>query len=122
MNTALALENITLRLQAVEIREMCVTEDAIVVRLTDNRTISAPLYWFPRLAAGLPAELATFELTGDGIHWPLLDEDIAVSRLLLGKSTVGESPQSFARWQKWLAARCNGQTTARFAAEFEEQS
>ena len=66
------------------------TEDELVVRLVDGRVISVPLAWFPRLANAMPPERAQFELLGDGqgIHWPLLDEDISVQGLLAGKSSI----------------------------------
>jgi hypothetical protein len=32
-----------------------------------------------------------------GIHWPDLDEDIAIHTLLLGRGS-GESPESLKRW------------------------
>ncbi|NVZ07836.1 DUF2442 domain-containing protein [Allochromatium humboldtianum] len=66
------------------------TEDELVVRLVDGRIISVPLAWFPRLANAMPPERAQFELLGDGrgIHWPLLDEDISVQSLLIGKSRL----------------------------------
>ena len=33
-----------------------VSKDALIVGLSDGRTISAPLVWFPRLLHGTPAE------------------------------------------------------------------
>jgi hypothetical protein len=71
---------------AVEIAEaraqgVRVDEDRLVVDLTDGRTISVPLVWYPRLWRGRPEERARFEIIGDGtyIHWPELDEDLSVS-------------------------------------------
>jgi hypothetical protein len=62
------------------------TDDELVVGLADGRTLSAPLAWFPRLAAARPGDRAVFELLGggQGIHWPKLDEDISVLGLLAG--------------------------------------
>ena len=75
------------------------TEDALVVELSDGRTISAPLAWFPRLAHGTPSERAHWQLIGrgEGIHWPDLDEDISVGSLLAGRRS-GETQQSLGRW------------------------
>src|SRR2546423_15036448 len=72
--------------------EATVTESDIVVRLTDGRTISVPLAWFPRLLAASPAERAQFELIGDGIglHWPSLDEDLSVAGM--GRGVRPQTP------------------------------
>ena len=83
--------------QAIEVR---VSAELLEVRLSDGRTISAPLNWYPRLADGSLAERNNWQLLGDGhgIHWPDLDEDISVENLLLGQRS-GESPQSLAKWR-----------------------
>jgi hypothetical protein len=75
------------------------------VDLRDGRTITVPLEWYPRLAHASTAERANWRLigTGEGIHWPDLDEDISIEGLLAGRPS-GESPASF---QKWLARRSN---------------
>jgi len=59
---------------------------SLIVDLTDGRTISAPLIWFPLLANASATELKNWELLGDGdgIHWPDLDEDLSVAGLLIG--------------------------------------
>ncbi|QEG35526.1 DUF2442 domain-containing protein [Bythopirellula goksoeyrii] len=76
---------------------------SLTVDLTDGRTISVPLAWFPRLLHGTPTERQNWRLIagGTGIHWADLDEDISVENLLSGKSS-GESQSSL---QKWLALR-----------------
>jgi Protein of unknown function (DUF2442) len=60
------------------------TADEMHVALADGRRVSVPLAWFPRLANAKPDELAGFELlgSGEGIHWPKLDEDLSVAGLL----------------------------------------
>lgn len=75
------------------------TEDVLVVELSDGRTISVPLAWFPRLAHGTPSERTNWQLIGrgEGIHWPDLDEDISVRSLLAGRRS-GETQQSLGRW------------------------
>ncbi len=62
------------------------TASELVVGLTDGRTISVPLVWFPRLLAGTEKQRAHWELlgNGEGIHWPELDEDLSVEGLLRG--------------------------------------
>ena len=61
-----------------------VTEDALHVVLADGREVSAPLAWFPRLANATEQERNRWRLIGSGfgIHWPDVDEDISVERLL----------------------------------------
>jgi hypothetical protein len=89
---------------AIEIRmasaqNVQATDDSLIVDLSDGRTVSAPLAWFPRLLHGTPAERNKWRLIGDGegIHWPELDEDISVENLILGKPS-GESQKSFKKW------------------------
>lgn len=96
--TTLAIE-----LRMVSAQNVQVTDDALIVDLSDGRTVSVPLAWFPRLLHGTPAERNKWRLIGDGegIHWPDLDEDISVENLILGKPS-GESQKSF---KKWLEAR-----------------
>jgi hypothetical protein len=76
-----------------------VTKDNLMVALTDGRTVSAPLAWYPRLLHGTPLERKKWRLIGggEGIHWPDLDEDISVEHLVLGKPS-GESQRSLKEW------------------------
>lgn len=76
-----------------------VSDDALSVELTDGRTISAPVAWYPRLSQGTADERNHWRLVGNGggIHWPDLDEDISVENLLAGQPS-GESQTSFKRW------------------------
>ena len=87
---------------AVRVR---VTEDSLIVELSDGRTISVPVAWYPRLLHGSTDERNHWRLIagGHGVHWPDLDEDIRVENLLAGKP-AGESQASF---QKWLSLRQN---------------
>ncbi|HYH86674.1 MAG TPA: DUF2442 domain-containing protein [Pyrinomonadaceae bacterium] len=80
-------------------QNVSVTDDTLAVDLSDGRTISVPLAWFPRLLHGTPEERNNWRFIGDkeGIHWPDLDEDISVENLLAGKPS-GESQSSFKRW------------------------
>ena len=59
--------------------------DALTVRLSDGRTVTVPLEWFPRLRAATVEQRANWRLIGDGvgIHWPDLDEDLSVEGLLV---------------------------------------
>jgi hypothetical protein len=85
----------------VEVRaqSLVVTEDSLIVDLSDGRSITVPLAWYPRLVHGTPEERNNWRWIGDGegIHWSDLDEDISVENLILGKAS-GESQDSFRRW------------------------
>ena len=82
-------------------QDVVVTDDTLTVDLADGRTISVPLGWYPRLLQGSVDERQNWRLVGQGqgIHWPALDEDIAVEDLILGKPS-GESQQSLRQWQQ----------------------
>jgi hypothetical protein len=82
--------------EMVSAQNVRVTDDALIVDLSDGRTASVPLAWFPRLLHGTPEERNKWRLIGEGegIHWPDLDEDISVENLILGKPS-GESQKSF---------------------------
>lgn len=75
------------------------TEDSVVVDLRDGRTVSAPLAWYPRLLHGTPEERDNWRLigSGEGIHWPDLDEDLSIDCLISGRPS-GESQASLKRW------------------------
>ena len=77
-----------------------VTDHTLVVELRDDRSVSVPIDWYPRLAEGRPSERRSWEFIGPGIgiHWPDLDEDISVEGLLLGLPS-GESAASLQRWR-----------------------
>jgi len=85
------------------IEKVITTEDTLTVELSDGRTISVPLAWFPRLMHSTQEERNNWRLIGkgEGIHWEDIDEDISVEALLIGKSS-GESQLSF---KKWLSGR-----------------
>ncbi|HWD57309.1 MAG TPA: DUF2442 domain-containing protein [Stellaceae bacterium] len=55
------------------------------VELSDGRTISVPLAWFPRLQDATQEQLQNYELSPYGLHWEELDEDISVAGLLAGR-------------------------------------
>ena len=76
-----------------------ITNDTLSVDLSDGRTISVPLAWFPRLMHSTPAERNNWRLIGKGhgIHWEDIDEDISIENLLAGKAS-GESQSSFKKW------------------------
>lgn len=78
------------------IQDVRVTRDEIIARLIDGRLISVPLAWSWRLSEGSPAQRANFRIigTGQGIHWPDLDEDISVQGMLHGTPARPHKPRA----------------------------
>jgi hypothetical protein len=75
-----------------------VTNDSLTFNLSDGRSVSAPLAWYPRLMHGNRKERNNWEIgSGVGVHWPDLDEDISVENLLKGQPS-GERQKSLQRW------------------------
>jgi hypothetical protein len=68
------------------ISTVVVTGETITAHLADGRTISVPLAWSWRLSNATPEQRAHFEIigSGQGIHWPDVDEDISAIGMLLG--------------------------------------
>ena len=68
------------------IQRVRLTKDQIIADLVDGRVISVPLAWSWRLSEATTAQRANFRLigTGQGVHWPDVDEDISVEGLLHG--------------------------------------
>lgn len=87
------------RRRAPVITAVTMTEEAVQFELSDGRTVTAPLAWYPRLAHGTLAERAHWRLVGRGagVHWPDLDEDISLEGVLAGRPS-GESQASLKRW------------------------
>ena len=85
-----------------------IADDALRVDLSDGRTVTVPLGWYPRLASGSPRERRNWRLigAGEGIHWPDLDEDISVEGILAGRPSA-ESQPSFERWLSSRGPRAN---------------
>jgi hypothetical protein len=86
--------------RAVDVR---VDSETLSVDLTDGRTISVPVSWYPRLFHATAPERKNWRMVGagDGIHFPELDEDISIAALIAGKP----SAESQASLRKWLAGR-----------------
>lgn len=61
-------------------------DEMMQVHLIDGRVISVPAIWFPLLHEATAEQRAHYELGGGGqsLHWPEIDEDIAVAGLLAG--------------------------------------
>ena len=73
------------------IKTVRVTSEEIVAELMDGRTITVPLAWSWRLSGATPAQRSNFRIvgTGQGIHWPDVDEDISVEGMLRGSPAPG---------------------------------
>ncbi len=89
-----------------------VSVDTLCVDLSDGRTISVPLSWYPRLLHATVVERKHWRLIGRGlgIHWEDLDEDISVEGLLAGKPS-GESQTSFSNWLAKRSSRISMRST-----------
>lgn len=68
------------------------------VDLTDGRTIGIPLAWFPRLLHATAEQRQHYRLgvSGNGLHWEELDEDISVEGLLAGRGDLTHRPSQAA--------------------------
>jgi hypothetical protein len=94
--TTLAFE-----IRLTQTQSISISEDTLTADLSDGRTISVPLNWYPRLLHGTPEERANWRLIGkgEGIHWPDLDEDISAENMIYGQPS-GESQKSLQKWQE----------------------
>lgn len=59
------------------------------VSLADGRSLSAPLWWYPRLLGASPEARNIVEFMPMGLHWPAIDEDISVASILRGQKAPG---------------------------------
>ena len=93
--------------QMPTIQRVIVTDDALSVDLSDGRTLSVPLAWYPRLLHGSIEERNDWRFIGDGsgIHWNQLDEDVSTKNLIFGQRS-GESQKSFQRWLLGRGVTC----------------
>jgi hypothetical protein len=68
------------------IKTLQITNDSIVAHLVDGRIISVPLAWSWRLSEATDQERKDFEIlgSGQGVHWPQIDEDISAWGMLHG--------------------------------------
>ncbi len=68
------------------IQQVRVSKDEIIATLEDGRGIRVPLAWSWRLSEATPAQRAHFRIigSGQGVHWPDIDEDISVEGMLHG--------------------------------------
>lgn len=69
------------RWHAVDVK---IDDVVLQVQLSDGRSVTVPLEWFPKLRDASPEQRANWRLIGRGvgIHWEDLDEDLSVSALM----------------------------------------
>ena len=93
------MSTLAIEIQVPYAEDVTVTQEDLNVDLSDGRTISVPVAWFPRLLYSTQKERDNWRLIGrgHGIHWEEIDEDISVEGLLAGKPS-GESQASFKKW------------------------
>jgi len=93
------MSSLSLGMRTVTVLRVTVSEDSLAVDLSDGRTVSVPLMWYPRLVHATPRERRNWRLIagGQGIHWPELDEDLSVEGIVMGRAS-GESQASLKRW------------------------
>ena len=70
----------------LSIISIVIEDDKITAAISDGRSVSIPIAWFPRLCNGSAKQLKSFEISpsGYGVHWPDLDEDISIKSFVLG--------------------------------------
>jgi hypothetical protein len=104
----------TLEIEIPLAQHVAVTKDTLSVDLSDGRTISVPLAWYPRLLHATGAERKKWRLIGKGrgVHWQQIDEDISVEGLLAGRPS-GESQASFEKWLQNRKSRRIGRSPRR---------
>jgi len=100
------MSSLSPKIQMVKAQRVRTTEDSLAVDLSDGRTVSVPLVWYPRLLQGSSKERNNWRLIagGEGIHRPDLDEDLSVEGIILGRA----SAESQASLKRWLESRKEG--------------
>jgi hypothetical protein len=74
----------------IRILALAITDSHLTAQLSDGRTVSNPLKWYPRLLNATGKDRRDFELSGDGyaVHWEKLDEDLSASGVAAGIPSV----------------------------------
>ena len=93
------MNTLAIELEIPDAVDVKVSEDTLSVELSDGRTISVPVDWYPRLTHATVEERANWRIIGrgHGIHWGDIDEDVSVEGLLAGRPS-GESRSSLRKW------------------------
>lgn len=56
----------------------------IHAKLQNGVVLSVPLWWYPRVRAGTPAQRNSVWVSPGGLHWNELDEDVAIQGMFEG--------------------------------------
>ena len=65
-------------------KEVSFDTDNMWVDFADGRKLSVPLAYFPRLLNATPKQRESYVISGTGLHWEEIDEDICVKALIMG--------------------------------------
>ena len=73
------------------VKDVRCADDELIVGISDGRTVSVPLVWYPRLLHATPEQRSHWPIAGAGfgIHWPEIDEDLSTGGLLAGAPAPG---------------------------------
>ncbi|MCC5877137.1 MAG: DUF2442 domain-containing protein [Candidatus Sumerlaeia bacterium] len=79
---------------SIHIRNVNFDAGKLNVVLSDDRVLSFPMEWYPRLLHATDAERGNWRLLGggEGVHWEEIDEDLSLDGFLNGRPAVG-SPE-----------------------------
>ena len=74
----------------IRILSIAFTRSHLVAKLSDGRTVSNPLKWYPRLQEASAKDRCAFEISGGGygVHWESLDEDLSAKGIAEGVASV----------------------------------
>jgi hypothetical protein len=77
-----------------QVADVAVGKDSLAFRMKDGRTITAPLWWYPRLAAASPAQRRKWKILpfGDAVGWEGIDEYVSAKALMVGGAAPGAKP------------------------------
>ena len=97
-----------------QVIEVKVTEEQLVLGLTDGTVAAAPLDMFPILAASTEEERRRWEIIhgGHAVRWPLIDEDISLFSVLHPEACIPMKADAVERHlekvRHWRARRARG--------------
>jgi hypothetical protein len=69
------------------VKDVRITDEELLVILTDGRKISTPLSWYPSLYSASQEVRNHWQscAAGSGIHWPLIDQHLSIKGMLEGQ-------------------------------------
>jgi len=74
-----------------KVKKVSFSASHFTFHLEDDRNLTVPLWWYPRLQSGTAKQRKNYEILpgATGVHWEDMDEDISVRGLLIGKPAPG---------------------------------